>query len=182
MVREQIKKQLTQENERAIAEAKAARAQGAQVLAKAEQMELRLGKMESTISQTVTDAMQAHLAPIAAELGVPMSTLALSWCLRRAEISSCIVGATRSAQLLENVAAVDFAWDDSIEAKVEAEVARGRAQLEEATKREAATKEMLVKAQARGAGSRRRLAARLERRGGVGRLLPRPRAQPRARR
>ena len=34
--------------------------------------------------------------------------------------ASCIVGATRSAQLLENVAAVDFAWDESLEAKVNA--------------------------------------------------------------
>ena len=59
---------LRNEQRTAAAEAKAARAQGAQVLAKAEQMELRLSKMESTISQTVTDAMQAHLAPIAAEL------------------------------------------------------------------------------------------------------------------
>ena len=37
---------------------------------------------------------------------------------------------------------------------MEGELAKCRAQLEEATKREAATKEMLVKAQARGAGSR----------------------------
>ena len=60
-----------------------------------------------------------RLAPIAAELGVPMSTLALSWCLRRAEISSCIVGASRPEQILENAKAVDFDWDDSIEKRIE---------------------------------------------------------------
>lgn len=60
------------------------------------------------------------LATVAAELDVPMSTLALRWCLRRAEISSCIVGATRSSQLLENIAAVDFEWDDSIESRIAA--------------------------------------------------------------
>ena len=63
---------LRNEQRTAAAEAKAARAQGAQVLAKAEQMELRLNKMESTISQTVTEAIQAQVSTridaIAAEL------------------------------------------------------------------------------------------------------------------
>ncbi len=61
-----------------------------------------------------------RLAPVAADLGVPMSTLALRWCLRRTEVSSCIVGATRDSQLLENVAAVEFPWDDAIEETVTA--------------------------------------------------------------
>ena len=63
---------LRTEQRQAAAEAKAARAQGAQVLKRAEQMELRLNKMESTISQTVTDAIQAQVSTridaIAAEL------------------------------------------------------------------------------------------------------------------
>ena len=53
---------LRNEQRTAAAEAKAARAQGAQVLKRAEQMELRLNKMESTISQTVTDAIQAQVS------------------------------------------------------------------------------------------------------------------------
>jgi aryl-alcohol dehydrogenase-like predicted oxidoreductase len=61
-----------------------------------------------------------RLTPIAAELGIPMSTLALSWCLRRIEVSSCIVGASRPEQILENAKAVDFDWDDSIESRIEA--------------------------------------------------------------
>ena len=63
---------LRNEQRTAAAEAKAARAQGAQVLAKAEQMEARLDKMESTISQTVTDAIDKRVSTridsIAAEL------------------------------------------------------------------------------------------------------------------
>lgn len=61
-----------------------------------------------------------RLALIAAELGVPMSTIALRWCLRRTEISSCIVGASRPEQILENAKAVDFNWDESIEEKIQA--------------------------------------------------------------
>ncbi|CAH0373166.1 unnamed protein product [Pelagomonas calceolata] len=53
---------LRTEQRQAVAEAKAARAQGAQVLKRAEQMELRLDRMESTISQTVTDAIQAQVS------------------------------------------------------------------------------------------------------------------------
>ena len=53
---------LRTEQRQAVAEAKAARAQGAQVLAKAEQMEARLDKMESTISQTVTDAIDKRVS------------------------------------------------------------------------------------------------------------------------
>ena len=53
---------LRNEQRTAAAEAKAARAQGAQVLAKAEQMEARLDKMESTISQTVTEAINATVS------------------------------------------------------------------------------------------------------------------------
>ena len=53
---------LRTEQRQAVAEAKAARAQGAQVLMRAEQMEARLDKMESTISQTVTDAIQEQVS------------------------------------------------------------------------------------------------------------------------
>ena len=63
---------LRNEQRTAAAEAKAARAQGAQVLAKAEQMEARLNTMESTIAQTVTEAINATVSTridaIAAEL------------------------------------------------------------------------------------------------------------------
>ena len=60
------------------------------------------------------------LAQIAGDLGIPMSTLALRWCLRRTEVSSCIVGASRPAQIVENTKAVDFEWDESIEVKIAA--------------------------------------------------------------
>ena len=53
---------LRNEQRTAAAEAKAARAQGAQVLAKAEQMEARLNTMESTIAQTVTEAINATVS------------------------------------------------------------------------------------------------------------------------
>jgi voltage-dependent potassium channel beta subunit len=46
-----------------------------------------------------------RLVPIAAEVGCSMSQLALAWCLRQSNVSSCIIGATRPEQVEENVEA-----------------------------------------------------------------------------
>ena len=59
-----------------------------------------------------------QLGRIAADLGVPMSHLALGWCLRRREISSCIIGASRPEQIVENAAGPDLEWDDAIAERV----------------------------------------------------------------
>ncbi len=45
------------------------------------------------------------LLPIAAELNISMAQLALAWCLRLPEISSVIIGATKSAQIEDNIKA-----------------------------------------------------------------------------
>jgi voltage-dependent potassium channel beta subunit len=46
-----------------------------------------------------------RLQAIAADLGCTMSQLALGWCLRRPEVTSCIIGATRPEQIVENTKA-----------------------------------------------------------------------------
>jgi aryl-alcohol dehydrogenase-like predicted oxidoreductase len=46
-----------------------------------------------------------RLRPLAAELGLSLAQLALAWCLRRPSVASVIVGATRVAQIEENVRA-----------------------------------------------------------------------------
>jgi voltage-dependent potassium channel beta subunit len=45
------------------------------------------------------------LHPVAERAGCSMSQLALAWALRRREVTSCIIGASRPAQLIENVKA-----------------------------------------------------------------------------
>jgi len=45
------------------------------------------------------------LIPLAQESGCKMSQLALAWALRRSELTSCIMGASRPSQIEENVAA-----------------------------------------------------------------------------
>lgn len=47
----------------------------------------------------------AKLKPIAADLNLSMAQMALAWVLRRPEVSSAIIGATRREQIAENVQA-----------------------------------------------------------------------------
>ncbi len=46
-----------------------------------------------------------RLAPIAREAGMTLPHLALAWVLRRPEVASAIVGASRPEQVAENAAA-----------------------------------------------------------------------------
>jgi aryl-alcohol dehydrogenase-like predicted oxidoreductase len=55
-------------------------------------------------SDDVLAAVQ-NLAPIAADLGITMGQLALAWVLRRGEVASAIIGASRPEQVAENAQA-----------------------------------------------------------------------------
>lgn len=48
----------------------------------------------------------AELKPIAADLGLTMVQMALAWVLRRPEVASAIIGASRPEQIADNVKAV----------------------------------------------------------------------------
>jgi aryl-alcohol dehydrogenase-like predicted oxidoreductase len=54
-----------------------------------------------------------RLVPIAQERGLTMGQLALAWILRRPEVTSCIIGATRVAQIDENTQASGIKLDDA---------------------------------------------------------------------
>jgi aryl-alcohol dehydrogenase-like predicted oxidoreductase len=63
-----------------------------------------------------------RLRPIAGELGVTLAQLALAWVLRRPEVSSAIIGASRPAQVIENAAASGLLLPPEVVARVEAAV------------------------------------------------------------
>ena len=46
------------------------------------------------------------MKPIAADLGLTMAQMALAWVLRRPEVSSAIIGASRPEQIADNVLAI----------------------------------------------------------------------------
>ena len=60
------------------------------------------------------------LAALAQGLSIPLSNLALAWCLRRQEITSCIIGASRRAQIVENVKASGLTLDDEVLERINA--------------------------------------------------------------
>jgi aryl-alcohol dehydrogenase-like predicted oxidoreductase len=54
----------------------------------------------------------AKLKPIAADLGITMAQMALAWVLRRPEVTSAIIGASRPEQIADNVRAVGVKLTD----------------------------------------------------------------------
>jgi aryl-alcohol dehydrogenase-like predicted oxidoreductase len=48
----------------------------------------------------------AKLKPIASDLGLTMPQMALAWALRKPEVSSAIIGASRPEQIADNVRAI----------------------------------------------------------------------------
>jgi voltage-dependent potassium channel beta subunit len=60
-----------------------------------------------------------RLAPIAERLGISRSQLALAWVLRQPGVSSVITGATKAAQVTENVKAADVTLTPDISAEID---------------------------------------------------------------
>ncbi len=74
--------------------------------------------MEDYFTQPVLDAV-ARLKPLAEQAHCTLAQLALAWCLRRPEVSSVIVGATRPEQVDDNVAAADLDVDPALFARMD---------------------------------------------------------------
>jgi len=74
--------------------------------------------MEDYFTQPVLDAVQ-RLKPLAKEANATLGQLALAWCLRRPEISSVIVGATKPEHVDDNVAAADLDVDPALFARLD---------------------------------------------------------------
>ena len=52
-------------------------------------------------------AIVEQLIPLASELGCSLAQMALAWCLKNPNVSSVITGASRAAQVHENMKALD---------------------------------------------------------------------------
>ncbi len=60
-----------------------------------------------------------QLTELAHDLGLTMAQLALAWVLRRPEVSSAIIGASRPQHILENVKAVDVTLSEDVLERIE---------------------------------------------------------------
>jgi len=70
------------------------------------------------MDDTTLQAVQ-KLQPIAREVGCTMAQLALAWVLRRTEVASAIIGASRPEQVLENIAAADITLSADVLAAID---------------------------------------------------------------
>ncbi len=61
-----------------------------------------------------------RLSELAREAGLTMAQMALAWVLRRPEISSAIIGASRPEQIVENVRAADITLTEDVLERIEA--------------------------------------------------------------
>jgi len=76
------------------------------------------GWMDRLMQKPVLEAVQ-RLKPIAAEAGLSLTQFALAWVLRRPEVSSAIIGASRPEQVVENCAASGAQVDPALFARAE---------------------------------------------------------------
>lgn len=73
--------------------------------------------IKDKINKETSDKVD-RLRPIAAELGITLSQLAIAWCLRKQNITSAIIGASNKKQVLENCTAADVVITESIDKKI----------------------------------------------------------------
>ena len=80
------------------------------------------GWMDQLLKRPVLEAVE-RLKPVAAEAGLSLAQFALAWVLREPNVASAIIGASRPAQVDENVAASDAVVDPALFAAAERIVA-----------------------------------------------------------
>jgi len=76
------------------------------------------GWMDRLMQKPVLEAVQ-RLKPLAAEAGLSLTQFALAWVLRRPEVSSAIIGASRPEQVVENCGASGATVDPALFARAE---------------------------------------------------------------
>lgn len=74
--------------------------------------------LENDLNETNLEKVK-KLADLASSYGITVSQLALAWILRKDEISSVIIGATKVSQVEENVKASDVILDDDTMDEIE---------------------------------------------------------------
>ncbi len=78
------------------------------------------------LAERLTDAAKLakvrNLAPVAADLSCTLAQLAIAWCLKNPSVSTVITGASRPAQVVENMRALEVApkLDAQVMARIDA--------------------------------------------------------------
>jgi voltage-dependent potassium channel beta subunit len=64
--------------------------------------------LQETVTNPAWIAATERLRPLSAELGCTLSQLAIAWCASNPHVSTVITGASRTAQVIENMGAIDI--------------------------------------------------------------------------
>ncbi|SEJ88695.1 aldo/keto reductase [Paraburkholderia diazotrophica] len=67
-----------------------------------------LPEMGKSLTDRRRNSIVAQLAPVAADLDVPLAQLALAWCARNPDVSTLIIEASTPQQIVDNVKALDL--------------------------------------------------------------------------
>jgi aryl-alcohol dehydrogenase-like predicted oxidoreductase len=73
--------------------------------------------LKERIEKEVVDKVD-KLKKLTDEMGVTLAQFSLAWCLRKLNITSAIIGASRKEQVVENSKAVDIIFTDELDSKV----------------------------------------------------------------
>jgi voltage-dependent potassium channel beta subunit len=78
--------------------------------------------LKETVLTEENIAKTSQLAPLAEELGATLPQLAIAWCVKNPNVSTVILGASKVAQLQENIAALEIVpkLTDDVRARIEA--------------------------------------------------------------
>jgi voltage-dependent potassium channel beta subunit len=80
----------------------------------------RLGRfLRPTLTEANLQRVE-RLASLSSSLDMPLSQLALAWCLRQENVTSVIIGATRPEQVMENAGAAAHTLSDEVLERIEA--------------------------------------------------------------
>jgi voltage-dependent potassium channel beta subunit len=84
--------------------------------------------LAESIVDPVKIAAVKRLAPIAASLGCTLAQMSLAWCLKNPRVSTVITGASRPAQVIENMKALEVVpkLSPDVMARIDAVVTAGR--------------------------------------------------------
>eukprot|EP00826_Nyctotherus_ovalis_P016428 TRINITY_DN14750_c0_g4_i3.p1 TRINITY_DN14750_c0_g4~~TRINITY_DN14750_c0_g4_i3.p1 ORF type:complete len:228 (+),score=85.83 TRINITY_DN14750_c0_g4_i3:73-756(+) len=87
---------------------------------KKEDCDRMLKKYEDEAGGDLYEKLKA-LGSLAKELNCTQAQLALAWCIVNKDVSTCLIGATKPQQVVENIGALEVAkkWNNDIEKKVE---------------------------------------------------------------
>ena len=84
------------------------------------------GWLKDRVTDSSANAVVSALGEVASSLGCSVGQLAIAWCARNPHVSSVILGASRVAQLQENLASLEVVerLDEDVRARIDSIVAR----------------------------------------------------------